>query len=540
MKSYLSHSSERNLKHIKDISKNNESKDPLDNITFKVIGDFGKWQFKIALLMALLKLPMAWYQLNILFLAPPQNFWCAKPKILSQYTEGEWRDICAPKIEEHPCLIFDPDILAIAPYMDRALIPLVPCQKFVYDRSIFTRTIISDWNLVCTRHWLIHFTQAVMMWGVVCGGILFPMWADKYGRKNPLMAGIVIQCIAGFLTSVVRQYWIFMISWFILAVAIGGLGVVSFVMSIEVVSGKWRTVIPILYQVPFGVGNAILAGLGYFLRDWRHLEFSLSVISSLFILYYFAIEESPRWLLATGQTQKAYEILEKAAKMNGREHILKDMKHLFINPVQKQKAPGFMAFIKSKIMRKNTVLLSLNWFCTGLSFFTFSQYLGYVGSNIYLAIMLSGLISIPGCLLCLIIITRFGRKTTVWVFQIISSFCFLIILLIPKEVFTNDWPRLLVAGIGFAGLSGAVPALFLYSGELFPTLGRNAGVGGVTTFARIASMVAPGIVSLDEVFADLPLILLAIVSFCQLTLLLPLPETKGLPLPDTLEDAERY
>ncbi|CAH4034027.1 unnamed protein product [Pieris brassicae] len=260
MKSFISHSSERNLKHNKEIAKNNESKDPLDNITFKVIGDFGKWQFKTALLMALLKLPMAWYQLNILFLAPPQNFWCEKPMILSQYSDGEWRDICAP------------------------------------------------------------FTQAVMMWGVVCGGILFPMWADRYGRKNPLMAGIVIQCVAGFVTSVVKQYWIFMMSWFILAVAVGGLGVVSFVMSIE----------------------------------------------------------------------------------------------------------------------------------------------------------------------------------------------------------------------------GAVPALFLYSGELFPTLGRNAGVGGVTTFARIASMVAPGIVSLDEIFADLPLILLAFVSFCQLTLLLPLPETKGLPLPDTLEDAERY
>ncbi|CAK1555155.1 unnamed protein product [Leptosia nina] len=438
------------------------SKDPLDNITYKIVGDFGKWQLKIAILMALLKLPMAWYQLNILFLAPPQNFYCVKPKSFTQYTDDEWREMCLPKIEEYPCLIFDPDILSVAPNMDRALIPLVPCKEFVYDTSVFSRTIISDWNLVCTRHWLIHFTQAVMMWGVVCGGIFFPMWADKYGRRSPLMAGIIIQFIAGFLTSVLRQFWAFLISWFILAVAVGGLGVISFVMSIEVVSGKWRTVIPILYQSPFGIGNTILAGLAYFLRDWRHLEFSLGVLSSLFLLYHYLIEESPRWLLATGQTEKA---------------------------------------------------------C---------------------AISLTGLISLPGCLLCLLIITKFGRKTTVCVFQMISSICFVLILLIPKEMFTNDWPRLLVAGIGFAGLSGAVPALYLYSGELFPTLGRNVGVGGVTTFARIASMVAPGIVTLDEVMADLPLILLAIVSFCQLALLVPLPETKGLPLPDTLEDAERF
>lgn len=54
--------------------------------------------------MALLKLPMAWYQLNVLFLAPPQNFWCAKPDSLSQYTDEEWREMCIPvsKCSQYP------------------------------------------------------------------------------------------------------------------------------------------------------------------------------------------------------------------------------------------------------------------------------------------------------------------------------------------------------------------------------------------------------------------------------------------------------
>lgn len=89
-------------------------------------------------------------------------------------------------------------------------------------------------------------------------------------------------------------------------------------------------------------------------------------------------------------------------------------------------------------------------------------------------------------------------------------------------------------------LQGSVPALYLYSGEMFPTLGRNAGVGGVTTFARIAAMIAPGVVSLDDYIPDLPLILLAIISFAQMLLIIPLPETKDYPLPDTLEQAELF
>lgn len=70
------------------------------------------------------------------------------------------------------------------------------------------------------------------------------------------------------------------------------------------VGGKYRTTIPVIYQLPFGLGNAVMAGLAYWLRDWRKLEFALAALSSLFILYWFWVPESPRWLIATGQTDE--------------------------------------------------------------------------------------------------------------------------------------------------------------------------------------------------------------------------------------------
>ncbi|VVD00508.1 unnamed protein product [Leptidea sinapis] len=439
--------------------------------------------------MSLLKLSMAWYQLSIIFLAPPQNFWCAQPRSWKG-TEKEWRDMCSPKIEEHPCLIFDPDILISVPEIDRYQIPLVRCKEFVYDTTVFTRTIISDWGLVCSKHWLVH----------VC--ILFVLI-----KRGPLLAGIVVQCVASYATCVAPGYWTFLIIWFALAVASGGIGIISFVLCMEIVGGKWRTVIPIVYQLPFGLGSSAMAFLAYFLRDWRHLEFALATISSSYVVYYSLIDESPQWLLATGQAQRAYEILERAARQNKREEYFEKYKHIIaVSGNKKQKAPRF---------------------CTGLSFYTFSQYLGLIGSNIFLTVSFSGLISIPGGLICIYVILKVGRKTTVGTFQVVTTACFIILLVIPKDSSDNDWARLLVAGIGFAGLAGSVPALYLYSGELFPTRVRNVGVGGVTTFARVASMVAPIVVGLDEVMADLPLILLAVISLLQLVMLFPLPETRN-------------
>lgn len=61
--------------------------------------------------------------------------------------------------------------------------------------------------------------------------------------------------------------------------------VVSFVMCMEIVSGKWRSAVSILYQVPFGLGNSIMAGFAYFLRDWKAFHLALSLVASTFIFY---------------------------------------------------------------------------------------------------------------------------------------------------------------------------------------------------------------------------------------------------------------
>lgn len=92
-------------------------------------------------------------------------------------------------------------------------------------------------------------------------------------------------------------------------------------------------------------------------------------------------------------------------------------------------------------------------FCTGLAFYTFSQYLGSIGGDIFVAVALTGIISTVGGLTCVFIITKVGRKTTVGIYQLITALCFVFILMIPRNRYSNDWPRLLFAGIGFAGMA---------------------------------------------------------------------------------------
>lgn len=59
-----------------------------------------------------------------------------------------------------------------------------------------------------------------------------------------------------------------------------------------------------------------------------------------------------------------------------------------------------------------------------------------------------------------------------------------------------EWLRLLLACFGIVGMSVSFTTVYLFSGELFPTVVRNIGVGASSMCARVGSIVAPFVVSL--------------------------------------------
>lgn len=85
----------------------------------------------------------------------------------------------------------------------------------------------------------------------------------------------------------------------------------------------------------------------------------------------------------------------------------------------------------------------------------------------------------------------------------------------------------------------SLPALYLFTGELYPTVVRNAGVGTAVMSSRIGSMLAPLVISLHEVSTFLPLLVLAVLAVAEAVLVLPLPETQATLLLEKLEDLNK-
>jgi hypothetical protein len=63
----------------------------------RALGEFGWWQLRAILLVALVKVPSAWQMANILFTAPsPGEFWCARPSEFLNWDTQQWREYIHP------------------------------------------------------------------------------------------------------------------------------------------------------------------------------------------------------------------------------------------------------------------------------------------------------------------------------------------------------------------------------------------------------------------------------------------------------------
>ena len=55
----------------------------------------------------------------------------------------------------------------------------------------------------------------------------------------------------------------------------------------EMVGGRWRIIMGLLFQLPFSFGFMSLAGIGYAITDWQHLQVAISAPIAILFFYYW-------------------------------------------------------------------------------------------------------------------------------------------------------------------------------------------------------------------------------------------------------------
>uniref|UniRef100_A0A8C5BUS8 Solute carrier family 22 member 6 n=1 Tax=Gadus morhua TaxID=8049 RepID=A0A8C5BUS8_GADMO len=400
---------------------------------------------------------------------------------------------------------------------------------WTFDQSEFDSTIVTEWDLVCSLRPLKQMSQTIYMGGVLAGAIIFGGLSDRFGRKVILSWSYLQLAILGSCTALSPSYAIFCTLRFLSGMSVSGIILNSVSLKVEWIPTSSRTLVGTLSSFFFTFGQMILAGLGFWLRDWRKLQVAVCLPYFLFSFYSWWLTESARWLVLNRRSEEALKSIQQVARINGKKDVNITLEVAVCLSVCLSVC--LLVCLPSFI---HDCFLFLR-FSTSFAYYGLAMDLQKFGVNVYLMQIIFGAVDIPAKLLALLMLTFLGRRVTQAACLFLSALVIFINIFVPTDMQTL---RTTLACLGKGFTSSSFTCVYLYTGELYPTVVRQTGMGFVSTMARIGSMAAPAVLILDEVIPALPSIVYGGAAVIAGVFACFLPETRDIPLPDTIEDVE--
>ncbi|KAL2740338.1 organic cation transporter protein [Vespula squamosa] len=526
------------------------------------MGEFGRYQRRVYLLLCLPAISCAFHKLAGVFLGAKMDVRCLLPheniENATYYLPQDVMNASYPWDYElkgwSQCLRRDPILDGNSqghdnwpvqtPIGSRELANtegIKPCEEYVYDRRKYKSTTTSEWNLVCDRAWLRATGDSLFMVGVMLGSMIFGALSDKFGRRPIFFLSLVIQLAGGILVAIVPEFISYVIFRLIVGSTTSGVFLVAYVIALEMVGPKKRLVAGVGCQLFFTTGYILTAGFAYLITDWRMLQVAITIPSIAFLLYWWFIPESARWLLMKGRAEEAKDILQRASKENGMEIPREALNTLLSNnsddSMPDSKKASLFDLFRYPNLRRKSMLLFFNWLVNSGTYYGLSWHASNLGGNDYVNFLISGLVEVPAYTFLIFTLNRWGRKIILCGCMLISGFALLATLFVPVD---KPWLVVCLAMIGKLAITSSYGAIYVFTAEQFPTVIRNVGLGASSTFARIGGVIAPYVNHLSEIWTPLPLVIFGSCALFGGMMSLLLPETLNKKLPESIQDGELF
>nr|XP_033811623.1 solute carrier family 22 member 6-A-like [Geotrypetes seraphini] len=412
---------------------------------------------------------------------------------------------------------------------------------WTYDRSEFSSTIITEWDLVCGQRAMKQMGQSIYMAGVLVGAIVFGSLSDRFGRRTILIWSHLLLAVMGVCAAFSYNFVSYCVFRFLTGTAISGIGLNTVCLIVEWIPTRLRAIVGTSTGYFYTFGQIFLAGLAYAIRDWRWLQLTASLPFFIFFICSWFLPESARWLILTKKPEQAVRMLKKVAKINRRhEEGEKLTIEVLKSNMKKEVAASEFTYsavdlVRTAIIRRISFCLSLVWFSTSFSYYGLAMDLQSFGDNIYLIQVIFGAVDIPAKLICATAMCYIGRRITLNASLILASLAILANIFVPKDMHIL---RTSLAVFGKGCLASSFNCVFLYTTELYPTVIRQSGLGLGQTMARVGGIVAPIVKMTSEYMSSLPPIIYGGAPLVSGIIACFLPETKDQPLPETIEEVE--
>ncbi|XP_071762815.2 organic cation/carnitine transporter 2-like [Centroberyx gerrardi] len=513
------------------------------------LGQWGCFQQTVFFLLCASTIPNGFSAFSVIFLADIPRHHCLVPEVnLTQ----EWRKAIIPievvngEEELSKCSRYRLDVVrnlsarGFVPGRDVNLTELGQegcLDGWSYSRDIYQSTIVSEFDLVCSEQWKQPFTSTVYFLGVLFGSFFSGQLSDRFGRKPVLFATMAVQTIFTFVQVFSPSWTVFSILFF--ATGLGQISnyVAAFVLGTEILAGNVRVLYASLgVCICFAFGYMMLPLFAYFIRDWKSLLLTMSLPGLVYIPLWWFIPESPRWLLSQGRVEEAEAIVRNAAKKNKVEapQVIfedydTDMANINFKPEERHTV---LDLVRTSNIRTTTLILFLVWFTLSTGYFGLSLNTSRLHGNPYLSCFISAAIEVPAYIFSWLTLRCLPRRLSAAGTMLLGGLSLYFIQLVPPSL-----PEMAIAleMLGKFGITIGTALIYVYTGELYPTVIRNTATGTCAMFSRLGSAIASYFIQLSVYYKYLPYIILGTLAVLSALATVFLPETFGRPLPETIQ-----
>uniref|UniRef100_A0A3Q3F0H9 Solute carrier family 22 member 4-like n=1 Tax=Kryptolebias marmoratus TaxID=37003 RepID=A0A3Q3F0H9_KRYMA len=500
--------------------------------TVSFLGSWGPFQRKVFFVLCATCVPAGSNLLSVIFLlaTPPHHCHIPVQSNLSQ----EWIQASIPvQLGRSSCSRFELDQVKNLSAMGARPGPnwiqnqSEACEDgWTYSTEYFQSTVVTEFDLVCSEQWKQPLTSFVYFLGGLCGCFISGQLSDRFGRKPVLFGSVAVLTVFSSALAFAPSWSVFTLLFFLLGLGQITCYIASFVLGSEILVGSTRILFcSLCLNFVYVVSMMLLPATAYVVRSWRHLSLMMATPGLACIPLWWMIPESPRWLVSRGRWQEADLVLRSAALENRVEAPQVIFPTTEKTESQEEQSLNFLDLLKTANIRRITIKLWL--IC--ISYFGLSFNMSTIYGNPFLNYILLTAVELPGYFASWLATRNFPRRLSFISFALLGSLALLFMQ------FTIDTITMALVLLGKFGVLAGVGVLYVYSGELSPTVIRNTAMSSCAMFSRMGSSVSPYLLEMAVFYPLLPWIIVGALSFLSVLLCIFLPETFRQPLPDTIQ-----
>lgn len=388
---------------------------------------------------------------------------------------------------------------------------------FGFDSGVINGTVAGLQTTFNSESMGTGFSVASMLIGCAFGAFFAGRLADYYGRRALLITSAVLFIVSAWGSGIANSSLEFIFYRVLGGLAVGAASVMCPAYISEVAPARYRGKLSSVQQIAIITGltaaflsNYILAAtagsslsefwLGY--ATWRWMFWMELIPASIFLLALFAIPESPRYLVASGQKEKALQVLNK---LYGSSEGLSKLGEIDASLASDHHKPRFSDLID----KVNNKIRPIVWVGIGLAVFqqlvginvvfyygaVLWQAAGFSESHALLINVVSGAVSIAACFITFFLVDKIGRKPLLWIGSLGMTVSLALVVVAFYGAPLDDANNLMLSDdMGVLALVAANayvvffnvswgPVMWIMLGEMFPNQIRGSGLA-VAGFAQ--------------------------------------------------------